>query len=155
MSSKNKIVCVSGGYDPLHIGHLSQIEAASLLGDYLIVILNNDDFLLKKKGYVFLPSHERYAILKSIKYVDEVFICNPPDKDDMSVCSALQFIKPHIFAKGGDRHPSGDPILEEILCQQLGIEIVYGVGGYDKKNSSSILVENAFKQWSLINGKKK
>jgi cytidyltransferase-like protein len=145
--SGRKIVCVSGGYDPLHVGHIKQICDAKKLGSLLIVILNSDRFLLNKKGYYFFSVIQRKAILEHLRPIDYVYVFNPTDPDDMTVCEALRDIHPDIFAKGGDRSPIGTPIPEEKLCEELGIEVVYGVGGFDKVSSSSVLVEEAFKRF--------
>jgi len=137
-----KIVIVSGGFDPLHIGHIRYFKEAKSLGDYLVVILNSDDFLIKKKGYKVMPFEERKEILESIKYVDYVITCL--DKDN-SVCETLkkfreEFKESHlIFANGGDRN--ADNTLEKVVCEQIGIELVYNVGG-KKIQSSSVLVNN-------------
>jgi D-beta-D-heptose 7-phosphate kinase/D-beta-D-heptose 1-phosphate adenosyltransferase len=146
--SKSKIVCVSGGFDPLHIGHLRQIEDAKKLGDMLIVILNSDRFLINKKGYYVLPMNQRSAILGSLKWVDCVYEHKASDPKDMTVCEALLELKPDIFAKGGDRSPLDVPIPEEKVCEELGIEIIYGVGSFDKVASSSSLMEAAFKRYT-------
>lgn len=131
-------VAVSGGFDPIHIGHIRYIQEASKLGDKLIVILNGDSFLNRKKGYYCMNAFERAEILQAIKGVDKVYIYES-DKDD--VCGALDALKPDIFAKGGDRRPDGDPIPEEDICKELGITVVYGVGGIDKPNSSSLIID--------------
>ncbi len=136
-----KVVAISGGFDPLHIGHIQLIKEAKALGDFLVVILNNDSWLMKKKGFVFMNQTERAAVLEAIRYVDKVVITNHgPNPSDMSVCSELEAIKPNIFANGGDRKPDGDPIPEVELCHKLGIEVVYNVGG-GKIQSSSELVK--------------
>lgn len=132
-------VAVSGGFDPLHIGHVKYIEEAKKLGDYLIVILNSDDWLLRKKGYFFMPADERIYILKALKAVDEVFLL---DSERNDVGEALRFLKPDIFAKGGDRCPSEFPIPEVEICKNLNIQIIYKVGG-DKIQASSTLARNA------------
>lgn len=139
-----KTVAVSGGFDPLHIGHVEMIKEAKALGDRLIVIVNNDNWLMKKKGFVFMDERERKAILEAIRYVDEVHISEHPENPtDSSVCAELEKIKPDIFANGGDRKPDGDPIPEVELCQRLGIELVYNVGKSGKIQSSSDLVKRA------------
>lgn len=135
-----KTVAISGGFDPIHVGHLRYIQAAAKLG-YLIVILNDDDFLLKKKGYKCFCAGERAELLMGIKGVQNVYVHH---SDDGTVIEALRIIKPDIFAKGGDRGPGNVP--EEAICEELGIEIVYGVGGSDKPNSSSWVIENIIKQ---------
>ena len=135
-------VCVSGGFDPITIGHIRYIHSAARLGDKLIVILNNDKFLMNKKRYVFMPFEERKEILQAIKGVDEVFDCIDLDH---SVCKTLGVIRPNIFAKGGaDRGPGNVP--EEQICKELGIKLMYGVGGSDKPQSSSWLIYNVVKK---------
>lgn len=145
-----KIVAVSGGFDPLHIGHVRMFEEARRLGDWLVVILNNDNWLKKKKGYVFMDEKERKEILLSLRSVDEVLITNhKKNPQDMSVCEALEKVKPHIFANGGDRdkkdskNKSSSLNPETILCKQLGTKIVFGVGRGGKVQSSSWLVNKS------------
>ena len=131
------IVATGGGFDPIHKGHIRLLKEAKKLGSKLVVILNNDEQLKKKKGKTFYPSQsERQEILESIKYVDEVII----DPDTNVTCEeALKLIRPDIYAKGGDR-TSGNMAREEIdVCNELGIRIVYGVGG-EKIQSSSWLI---------------
>lgn len=138
-----KIVATSGGFDPIHIGHIKLLKEAKSLGDRLVVILNNDNWLKFKKGFVFMPEHERAEIIKAIRYVDDVIVTkHEPTTTDISICKELEELKPDIFANGGDRKPDGDPIPEVELCKRLGIEIVYNVGG-DKAQSSSNLVHRA------------
>ncbi len=134
-----KIVAVSGGFDPLHIGHVRMIRAASELGS-VIVIANSDKWLERKKGYVFMKWAERAEILKSIKGVTAVFKARD---DDNTVCESLQVLRPDIFANGGDRKDGNVPEYE--VCDRLGIEMVFGTGGSDKPQSSSWLVEAAKK----------
>ncbi|NLE08815.1 MAG: adenylyltransferase/cytidyltransferase family protein [Dehalococcoidales bacterium] len=126
-----KIVTVSGGFDPVHIGHVRMIRGAAQLGK-LIVILNNDAFLMRKKGFVFMPLEERKEILENIKGVDSVFVAI--DEDD-SVCKSLEAIKPDIFANGGDRKAVNE-IREADVCKRLGIEMVFNVGGGKVQSSS-------------------
>ena len=131
-----KLVIVSGGFDCVHIGHIRYFKEAKKLGDRLIVILNSDKFLKKKKGCAFMPYDERKEILLSIKYIDQVVKCIDTDQ---SVCKTLKSIKPDIFAKGGDRTLGNIP--ERAICEELGIEMVFGVGG-GKVQSSSWLLKN-------------
>ncbi|MBN2239285.1 MAG: adenylyltransferase/cytidyltransferase family protein [Dehalococcoidales bacterium] len=133
---KEKIVTVSGGFDPIHIGHVRMIQEAAKLGK-LIVILNDDNFLKRKKGYVFMPLEERKEILENIKGVESVFVSI--DEDD-SVCKSLEAIKPDIFANGGDRKVESE-IREARTCRINGIEMVFNVGG-GKIQSSSWLTKN-------------
>lgn len=134
-SKKEIMVATSGGFDPLHIGHIRLFREAKTLGDKLVVILNSDDFLLKKKGYVFMPFDERKEILESIKYVDEVVPCIDTDQ---AVSKTLEKLRPDVFAKGGDRNESNTP--ELTLCGELNIRVMFNVGG-GKVQSSSWLVK--------------
>jgi len=134
---KEKKVTVSGGFDPIHIGHVRMIREASKLGK-LIVILNNDAFLIRKKGRPFMPLEERKEILENIMGVDSVFVSI--DEDD-SVCKSLEAIKPDIFANGGDRKDESE-IREAEVCKRLGIEMVFNVGG-GKVQSSSWLIHSS------------
>src|ERR1035437_3767043 len=100
---KKKIVAVAGGFDPIHIGHVRMFQAAKKLGDELVVILNNDNWLTDKKGKPFMSEAERKEVIEAIKGVDRVVLTDHTLGDpDKSVCRALKEIKPHIFAHGGD-----------------------------------------------------
>ena len=147
-SSKRKIVAVSGGFDPVHIGHVRLINEAKKLGDKLVVIMNNDNWLRTKKGYVFMEETDRKEILESFSAVDEVITTSHSENDpDRSVCRALRKLRPDIFANGGDRTSSDakrttsslNPEIE--LCQELDIQAVFNVGKGGKVRSSSNLVE--------------
>ncbi|NVN96946.1 adenylyltransferase/cytidyltransferase family protein [Candidatus Nomurabacteria bacterium] len=138
-----KIVMVSGGFDPIHIGHVRYIKEAKKLGDYLVVVLNNDNWLRMKKGKEFMGEIERKEILESISGVDKVIISgHVKNTKDKSVCEEIKKLKPHIFANGGDRKPDGDPVPEVAVCEELGIKMVYNVGHGGKVRSSSELVKN-------------
>ena len=128
-----KIIVASGYFDPLHKGHIEYFKLAKNLGDKLIVILNNDKQAILKKGKPFMPLEDKKTILESIKYIDEVFISIDEDE---SICKSLETIKPHIFAKGGDRFANEIPEAE--TCKRLGIQIIDGVG--EKVQSSSKIV---------------
>ena len=137
-----KIVVVSMGADPLHIGHLYHISDAKKLGDRLIVILNNDNWLKNKKGYVFMPENERAQIIMAVRGVDGVILTKHKISDkDKSVARELELIKPDIFAKGGDRNSGNIPKSERRVCKKYNIKIINGVGG-DKVQSSSLLLKN-------------
>ena len=139
---KQIVVAVSGGMDPLHIGHVRMLVEAKKLGSKLIVILNNDNWLMKKKGFVFMKDTERKEVIENINSVDEVYLTeHAPDTTDMSVCVALGKIRPHVFANGGDRKPDGDPVPEVEICRELGIKMVYNIGSGGKVQSSSGLVK--------------
>lgn len=132
-------IAVSGGFDPVHVGHIRLLAEAKTLGDRLVVILNNDYWLQKKKGYVFMPQNERAVVLKAIRYVDDVVItAHTQNPEDISVCRELEKLRPDIFANGGDRR--ADNIPEYELCHRLGIVMKFNVGG-EKAQSSSGLVK--------------
>ncbi|MDB5204376.1 MAG: symbB [Candidatus Taylorbacteria bacterium] len=137
-----KVVAVSGGFDPIHIGHIRMFEEARRLGDKLVVILNNDNWLQKKKGYVFMDEKERKEILLSLRSVDEVVITkHKKNTTDMSVCDALRAVKPDIFANGGDRTKKNIP--EIPVCKEIGSKMVFSVGKGGKVQSSSWLVNKS------------
>ncbi len=139
----SKWVAVSGGFDPLHIGHVRMLEEAKALGDKLVVIINNDNWLRDKKGYVFMPQKERAELIKSFPFVDKVVLTDHKKDDvDRSVVRTLERIKPDIFANGGDRKPDRDPIPEVALCKKLGIKLVYTVGAGGKVQSSSWMIRD-------------
>jgi len=142
------VVAVSGGFDPVHAGHIQLFEEAKQLGDKLVVILNNDNWLKKKKGFVFITAKERKKIVESIKWVDRVIITkHGRNPKDISVCAELASLKPDIFANGGDRNKkdakraSSSLNPEQILCQKLGIKMVFNVGRDGKVQSSSWLLK--------------
>jgi D-beta-D-heptose 7-phosphate kinase/D-beta-D-heptose 1-phosphate adenosyltransferase len=133
-----RTVAVSGGFDPLHVGHVRMIQEARRLGTRLVVIVNDDEFLLRKKGYVFMPLAERMEILRALRDVDDVVAA--VDKDQ-TVRETLRQVKPDVFANGGDRRAEAD-IPEAEVCSELGIDLVFNVGG-GKVQSSSDLVRRA------------
>ena len=145
-NKKLRVVAVSGGFDPLHIGHVRYLQEARALGDSLVVILNSDDWLRSKKGFVFMPQDEREEMLRSFDFVDEVIITGHTNGDYSdpiyrSVCRELEVLKPDVFANGGDR--TADEIPEVAVCRTHGIEMVFGVGRGGKVQSSSSMVGNA------------
>jgi cytidyltransferase-like protein len=135
----SKIVVVSGGFDPLHSGHIRLIKEARLLGDMLIVGINSDEWLTRKKGRAFMPWTERLCILNNLSAVDEVYTF---DDEDGTACHLLQQVRAHypdakiVFANGGDR--TRDNIPEMVFDD---VEFVFGVGGENKANSSSWILE--------------
>lgn len=136
------IVVTSGGFDPLTIGHTRCILSSATYGE-LVVIVNGDDFLLRKKGYVFMPLEERMEIIASLQGVSHVVSW---DDGTQYVDKALAILRPHYFTKGGDRSTI-DSIAEpeKRICENINCRIVLGVGGCEKVQSSSALVEQ-FKQ---------
>jgi D-beta-D-heptose 7-phosphate kinase/D-beta-D-heptose 1-phosphate adenosyltransferase len=140
-----KIVAVSGGFDPIHIGHIRLFKEAKKLGDKLTVILNNDNWLEKKKGRVFMPQEERKEIIEALECVDDVIItAHGKNPEDMSVCRELKEILPDIFANGGDRKKDNVPEVE--LCKQLGIEMAWNVGGEKIRSSSELIKKYEYKK---------
>jgi D-beta-D-heptose 7-phosphate kinase/D-beta-D-heptose 1-phosphate adenosyltransferase len=146
---KHVVVAVSGGFDPIHIGHVRMFERAKALGDELVVILNNDNWLTKKKGYVFMPEEERKEVIEALWAVDRVMLTgHKPNPDDMGVSAEIKKLRPHIFGKGGDRSPSDTPIpgSEVETCGAINCKIVYNLGRGGKVQSSSWLVDKLRKQ---------
>lgn len=139
---KPTIVAVSGGFDPIHIGHVRMFNEAKKLGDKLVVILNNDHWIRKKKGAPFMPDHERKEVIEAIAAVDEVILTSHGENpEDVSVCDELRRLRPHIFANGGDRRPDGVPVPEVSVCEEIGCTMVYNVGKGGKIQSSSWLLK--------------
>jgi cytidyltransferase-like protein len=132
-----KVVAVSGGYDPIHPGHIRNIEEALTLGDRLLVILSRDEQLVQKKGYCALPYYVRKYLLdwglqgrgEVVENIDADITCK----------ESLLYYRPNIFAKGGDSWDL-ENLPERWVCEQLGIQVIFGVGGYDKPFSSSRLL---------------
>lgn len=143
-TKKPVVVAVSGGFDPLHIGHIRLFREAKKLGDKLVVILNNDNWLRKKKEHIFMPEKERKELIEAIAVVDKVILTkHPKNPKDMSVCRELKEIKPDIFANGGDRTKKNIP--EVPVCRKIGCKMVFNVGKGGKIQSSSWLLENYVK----------
>lgn len=138
-----KIVLVSGGFDPLHSGHIAYFDAARALGDELWVALNSDIWLSRKKGRSFMPIKERVSIVKNLKMVDRV-LTNFDDSDNSAsgaIHRAFNFGAQHIiFANGGDRGTDNTPE-QHAYRYNANVEFVFGVGGDDKRNSSSWILE--------------
>ena len=142
-----KIVIVSGGFDPINSGHISLFREAAGLGDKLIIGINSDEWLTRKKGKPFMPLKERLTVLESIKWIDEVWQFD--DSDDTArelierVSNHYRKVMPVyipleiIFANGGDRTEENN-----VEKSVQGVKFVYGVGGNDKKNSSSWLLRS-------------
>lgn len=137
-----KVVLVTGGFDPLHSGHIAYFKAAKALGNLLVVGLNSDAWLERKKGRAFMPLSERFSIVSALDVVDAVLIYND---DDGSSCDAIRLAKQRyanaeiIFANGGDRTKDNIPEMSE-----PDVTFKFGVGGDNKLNSSSWILE----EWS-------
>ena len=137
-----KVVLVTGGYDPLHSGHIAYFKAAKALGNLLVVGLNSDAWLERKKGRAFMPLSERFSVVSALKVVDAVLTYND---DDGSSCDAIRLAKQRwqnaeiIFANGGDRTKDNIPEMSE-----PDVTFKFGVGGENKLNSSSWILE----EWS-------
>lgn len=135
------IVLVTGGFDPIHSGHIAYFKAARTLGDMLIVGLNSDEWLERKKGRAFMPWSERLCVINNLSMVNEVYTF---DDSDGSAKHFIQQVRAHypndkiIFANGGDRTALNIP---EMDIADDNLEFVFGVGGEDKKNSSSWILE--------------
>lgn len=127
------VVLVSGGADPLHIGHVAMLRAAALMGR-VVFALNSDAWLMRKKGYIFMPWEERAVMLRECRSVSQVIGVRD---DDGTVCEALERVRPHVFANGGDR-TSPNP-KEHELCLRLGIKELFNVGGLKLESSSDLI----------------
>ena len=138
------VVLVTGGFDPLHSGHLAYFKAAKKLGDKLIVGINSDSWLERKKGKNFLPLNERYEIVSALKYVDNCILFNDEDGTAIEAIRNVIMLYPFdriIFANGGDRVEGNTPEEDAKLFPEKEIIFQYGVGGLDKKNSSSWILQ--------------
>ena len=136
-----KIVLITGGFDPIHRGHLAYIDAARELGDMLIVGVNSDAWLTRKKGRAFMPEMERCAIIRALRGVDHVITF---DDTDGSAKNAIRMVRQSypqdeiIFANGGDRTDANIP---EMDAADDNVKFVFGIGGFNKANSSSWILE--------------
>lgn len=134
LTSMNKIIALSGGFDPIHIGHVRMIQDAAEMGRVWIY-LNTDEWLVRKKGFSFMSFKDRAEILFAIKGVEMVV---PASDEDGTVCKSLEVFKPSMFGNGGDRKEGNTP--EKTTCEALGIQMVFNLGG-EKVQSSSYLVD--------------
>lgn len=132
---KGAVICLSGGFDPIHAGHVRMIQGAVNFGK-VIIILNSDEWLIDRKGYCLIPWSERKEVLMAIEGVDEVVAV---DDSDGTVCKALEEIKPTVFGNGGLRTRGNTP--ERELCIDLGIRLVYGIGGGERDQKTLNLRE--------------
>ncbi len=139
-----KIVITSGFFNPLHLGHINYLREAKNLGDFLVVIVNNDEQVKIKQSVPFMPEQERIEIVRAIRYVDEVFLSIDKDKSVCESLKAVARIHPDcelFFANGGDRHQGNIPEFE--VCRQFNIKMVDNVGGGKVQSSSWLLKKMA------------
>lgn len=137
-----KIVLVTGGFDPLHSGHIAYFKAAKELGDMLIVGINRDQWLARKKGQPFMPIYERDKIISSLSVVDKVVHYPDADNSSKNAITGVRAMYPTatiIFANGGDRTKENIPEME---VDDDNVEFVFGVGGFNKANSSSWILQD-------------
>ena len=127
-----KKIAISGYFDPIHVGHIEYINNAKKLGDWLVVIVNNNNQCALKKGKYFMDEKDRVLIVKNIKAVDEVFLSIDEDK---TVCKSLKKVNPDVFANGGDRKNYEIP--ESKVCKENNIQIIDGLG-YKIRSSSDL-----------------
>jgi len=144
VGQKYPVYMTSGGFDPLHIGHLRCILATSVMADrdggYVVIVVNGDGFLKRKKGKAFMPEDERCEIIAGIRGVDAVVKW---DDGSQTVIGAIEKLKPDYFTKGGDRAAPED-IPEWDICNEVGCKVLFNVGG-GKIQSSSSLIERVEK----------
>lgn len=134
-----KLVIVSGFFNPLHGGHLDMIEAAAKIGDRLLVVVNNDEQQMIKKGKIILPQENRYRLMTALRGVDEVILSidkDPPVIETIRIIAQTHPYDELVFANGGDRS-APEEVPELAVCKEYGIEMVYGVGGTEKADSST------------------
>ena len=141
-----KVIITSGFFNPLHIGHINLIREAKILGDFLVVIVNNDKQVKIKGSTPFMPEQERIEIVKALRYADDVVLAVDGDG---TVAKSLEMVaKRHpgklFFAKGGDRNAGNIPENETKVCRDFNITVINDVGG-GKIQSSSWLLKNATK----------
>jgi glycerol-3-phosphate cytidylyltransferase/D-beta-D-heptose 7-phosphate kinase/D-beta-D-heptose 1-phosphate adenosyltransferase len=145
MARPRRVSVVSGYFNPIHIGHLRMIKAAKELAPHVVVIVNNDRQQLLKKGRILMTQDDRLAIVAELRSVDEAFVA--VDEDSTVVASLRRVREQHpeaelLFCNGGDRSSAGDvPSAETHLSEEIGLRMVYGVGGEDKADSSSRINE--------------
>jgi len=130
-----KTIAVSGGFDPLHVGHLRMMQEAAQHG-LLTVIINSDEWLLRKKGYVFMPWEERAELIESYDFVNQVV---KAQDEDRTVVKSLDELRPDIFANGGDRENINTP--EARFCRENDIEMMFGIGGGKIQSSSTMVTD--------------
>jgi len=144
----NDIILVSGGFDPIHSGHINLIKDASKHGD-VVVLLNSDAWLIQKKGKEFLPYGERKIIMNALKNVIDVISFD--DSDQTCVEGIRKAIEKYPnqkikFANGGDRNDNTSPLPEKVYCEQNKVKVLWGIGGDNKANSSSWILKKWYQK---------
>jgi cytidyltransferase-like protein len=147
----NKTILLSGGFDPIHVGHVQMMQNAAKIAR-VIVAVNTDEWLQRKKGYIFMPEAQRIQIVQAIEGVDYAFSMRdipplgeyPGSDDDNTACAAIRYLRPDFFGNGGDRKLGAVP--EDKTCELYHCKQIYGLGGNDKPQSSSWLVNSAMEQ---------
>lgn len=150
-SNQRPVYMTSGGFDPIHVGHIRCIKGTVQkarnkdihpweMKGLVVIVVNADSFLIRKKGYAFMPLSERMEIIDSMDGVD--FVVPWETKGDQTVCGAIEILKPDYFTKGGDRFDAST-IPEWEICQKVNCEIITGVGEGGKIQSSSELIQRA------------
>jgi D-beta-D-heptose 7-phosphate kinase/D-beta-D-heptose 1-phosphate adenosyltransferase len=132
----NRPLLLSGGMDPLHVGHVRLILAAKVYRSEVVIALNSDEWLLQKKGFVFMPWDERAEILRAL----HVRVTHVDDRDG-TVCEALERVRPYYFGNGGDRTVPNP--YEHLVCERLGIIELFGLGGRKVQSSSELVAHTS------------
>ena len=139
-----RVVIVSGGFDPIHSGHIEHFKEAKKLGDILIVGLNSDEWLTRKKGKPFMPIQERLAVIRELRMVDSAVAFNDDNNSSIDLIKkALVLFDDVLFANGGDRTQDNIPEIDE-FDKDPRVQFAFGVGGSHKQNSSSWIL----KKWN-------
>ncbi len=138
-------ILTSGFYDPLHEGHIACFEHSVRYGNIWIALVNNNEALIKKKGYYLLDENIRAAVVSNLRYVHYTIIW--PEAD---IAGAIELLKPSVLCKGGDRTPDNLNKMEEIACRSVGCKVITGVGGINKPNSSSKIIESFLERHSKV-----
>jgi cytidyltransferase-like protein len=139
-SEQSSIICLSGGFDPVHIGHIQMIENAKMCGDIVIVGVNSDDWLTRKKGAPFMPFKERLVIIGAFSAVDYAIAFDDSDNTANELIKDVRMKYPNhkvYFGNGGDRVDGNTPEME--TCEQLGVKMLWGIGGGKVQSSSELL----------------
>lgn len=140
-----RVVMVSGGFDPIHPGHIRYFRDAKKLGDKLVVVINNDHWIRLKKGKSFMSAKDRAEVISAFRDVDDIIIStHKKNTKDMSVCEEILEVRPDVFANGGDRKLDNVPEVD--VCREIGCKMVFNVGKGGKIRSSSELLKKYYKK---------